>query len=106
VSRHTQRVRHEYKKLRKQSMAWSKHLNTVIACFTDRILRRPHVYSNRLPKAALTGRSGCDAQLWHFHEEIPGQQLIDFIDGMIGDALEDVTEVAFGVEIVEFCGAE
>jgi len=25
---------------------------------------------------------------------------------MIGDALEDVTQVAFGIEIVEFCGAQ
>jgi hypothetical protein len=57
-------------------------------------------------KAALTGRSGCDAQLWHLQEEIPGQQLFDLINGMIGDALEEVTQVALGVQIVEFRGAK
>ncbi len=64
------------------------------------------VVRNRPPTAALTSRSGCDTQLWHLREEIPGQQLFDLIDGMIGDALKDVTQVVFGVDVVEFCGTE
>lgn len=64
------------------------------------------VLGNRPPKAALTCSSGCDAQLWHFREQVPGQQLFDLINRMIGDVIEDVTQVAFGVEIVEFRGAE
>jgi hypothetical protein len=56
--------------------------------------------------SAMTRRAGCDAQLWHLQEEIPGQQIFDLINGMIGDALEDVTQVAFGVEIVEFRSAQ
>ena len=32
--------------------------------------------------------------------EVPGQQLGDAIDGMIGDALDDVPQISFGIEAV------
>ena len=93
-----------------QSENSAKSSTCALARAPDHRTKYPRVgvvfVGNRPPKAALTGRSGCDAQLRHLHEQVPGQQLFDLIDGMIGDALEDVTQVAFGVEIVEFRGTE
>ena len=32
--------------------------------------------------------------------EVPGQQLSDAIDGMIGDAIDDVSQISLGIEAV------
>ena len=36
---------------------------------------------------------------------MPGKQLLDAVDGMVGDALEDFAQVGFGVEAVELGGS-
>jgi hypothetical protein len=35
---------------------------------------------------------------------MPGQELVDPVDRVIGDAGEDVTQVGFGVDAVQFAG--
>ena len=53
-----------------------------------------------------TNQAHLDRKSCRFRHAIPGQEFFDLIDGMVGDALKDVTQVAFGVEIVEFRGAD
>ena len=38
-------------------------------------------------------------------DKVPGQQFGDAVDGMVGDAFEDLAEIALGVEAVELGGA-
>lgn len=45
----------------------------------------------------LSGESGPD---------VPGQELGDAVDGMVGDVGEDVSQVVFRVDSVELGGAE
>ena len=41
-----------------------------------------------------------------FRRAVPGQELLDAVDGMIGDAGQYVSEIHCGVEAVEFGGAD
>jgi hypothetical protein len=34
-------------------------------------------------------------------EEVPGQQLVDAVDGMIGDALEHMAQIEFRIEAIQ-----
>ncbi len=36
--------------------------------------------------------------------DVPGEQVADAIDGVVGDAAQHITQVGFGVEAVEFGG--
>ena len=51
----------------------------------------------------LSGAGGCHCE---FRREIPGQELLDAIDRVIGDAGQHVSEIRFGIETVEFGGAD
>ena len=44
----------------------------------------------------LLGRVGCD---------VPGQELFDAVDRMVGDTGQDISEIRFGIETIEFGGA-
>src|SRR6266436_9863406 len=44
--------------------------------------------------------SGCNADR-RCKADIPGQQLRDTIDGMVGDAADHLAQVGFGIEAVE-----
>jgi hypothetical protein len=35
---------------------------------------------------------------------VPGQQFVDPVDRMVGDALEHVAQVRFGIDVVELGG--
>ena len=37
--------------------------------------------------------------------DVPWQQLLDAVDGMLGDALEHMAQLGFGIEAVELGGA-
>lgn len=39
-------------------------------------------------------------------DDVPRQEFADLVDGMIGDAFEDVAKVSFRIELIELCGAE
>lgn len=41
-----------------------------------------------------------------FEGEVPGKQFVDPVDRMVGDAGQDLSEIAFGVESVEFRRAD
>jgi hypothetical protein len=41
-----------------------------------------------------------------FGRDIPGEKFLDAIDGMIGDARQDVAQVTFRVESVKFCSSD
>ena len=38
--------------------------------------------------------------------DVPGQQFGDTVDRMVGDAAEDIAQVVFGVEAIEFRGLD
>ena len=38
--------------------------------------------------------------------EVPGEQLLDPIDRMLGDALEDVTQISLWIQADELSGAD
>ena len=38
--------------------------------------------------------------------EVPGQEFLDAVDRMVGDAGQHVAEIRFGIETVEFGGAD
>ena len=46
--------------------------------------------------------TACVGREW----DVPGQELGDAVDGVVGDAFEDVVEVEFGVMAVELGRAE
>ena len=39
-------------------------------------------------------------------DKIPRQQLLDAIDRMIGDALEDIVQIALWIDVIEFAGLD
>src|SRR5712664_1854099 len=71
--------------------------------------RRPHPVS---VTGRPSGQMHCDALCGArrifsgFRYEGPGQEFLDAVDRMIGDAGQHVAEIRFGVETVEFGGAD
>ena len=51
----------------------------------------------------LRGGGVCHGE---FRREVPGQEFLDAVDGMIGDAGQHVSEIRFGIETVEFGAAD
>jgi hypothetical protein len=51
----------------------------------------------------LSGAGGCHGE---FRREVPGQEFLDAVDRMIGDAGQHVSEIGFGIETVEFGAAD
>jgi hypothetical protein len=49
-------------------------------------------------------RSGCEARGLKLGCEIPGQQFVDAVDPMLGDAFEDAPQVGFRIEVIELGG--
>ena len=43
---------------------------------------------------------------WKLRGQVPGQEFLDTVDRVIGDALQDMAKIEFGVEIVELGRAE
>ena len=43
---------------------------------------------------------------WKLGGQVPGQEFLDTVDWVIGDALQDMAKIEFGVEIVELSRAE
>jgi hypothetical protein len=43
---------------------------------------------------------------WKLGGQVPGQEFLDTVDWVIGDALQDMAKIEFGVEIVELGRAE
>jgi hypothetical protein len=43
---------------------------------------------------------GVGSYLWN---DVPGQQFFDAVDRMLSDTLDDVAQVCFGIQAVEFC---
>src|ERR1700729_2219808 len=43
---------------------------------------------------------------WKLRGQVPGQEFLDTVDRVIGDALQDMAKIEFGVEIVELSRAE
>ena len=41
-------------------------------------------------------------EFWQDNGEIPRQQLLDAVDGMIGDADQYLAQISFGIDAVEF----
>ena len=41
-----------------------------------------------------------------FCEDMPRQQFLDSVDGMVGDALQDLAKISFRVEAVQFGRAD
>jgi len=37
--------------------------------------------------------------------DIPGEEFVDAIDGMLSDTFQDVAQIGLGVEVVEFGGS-
>jgi hypothetical protein len=44
--------------------------------------------------------------LRHLRSDIPRQQFLDAVDRMVSDTLQDMMQLAFGIEVVEFGGAQ
>jgi hypothetical protein len=38
-----------------------------------------------------------------FDGEVPGEQFVDLVDWMVGDSVQDLSEIAFRVQSVDFC---
>jgi len=49
----------------------------------------------------LTGRVSSTGRL-----PVPGKQVADAIDGMVGDAGEHVAEISLRIELAHFCGLD
>jgi hypothetical protein len=46
----------------------------------------------------IAGSRSCCAR----ERDLPWQQFVDLVDGVVGDAFEDVVEIELRVEVVEF----
>ena len=50
----------------------------------------------------LGGHLRCGEIRWKLGGQVPGQELVDAADRMIGDALQDMAQIELRIEIVEF----
>ena len=41
-----------------------------------------------------------------YYSKVPGQEFVDAVDRMIGDALQDMSQIEFRIKAVELRGAE
>jgi hypothetical protein len=63
--------------------------------------------SRKRPKMTVLTRKSVGLVDWRAWEvEIPGQELLDAVDGVIGKASQDGAKVRLGIEAIQFGGAQ
>lgn len=69
--------------------------------------------SVRSAGVVLRGRIGCWSLFgffrvgrFRFQLQVPGQQFVDAVDGVVGDLGEDFSQIGLRVDAVELCGAD